>query len=394
VANIPKVWNGTAFIELEAAATVAPAASTTVVGIVQLTDSTSSTSTTTAATPNSVKSAYDLAGTAIPKNTVTAAGDILYASGSATVARLAIGTASQVLSVVAGIPSWATIAAAGADVQEFTSSGSWVKPAGKSAVYVFAVGAGGGGASGRRVATAIDSQGGAGGGGGAHVSSWMTASSLPGTVTITIGNGGAGGSVATGTGSADGVDGAAGGNTSFGTIAIGIGGLGGQWTDTASLVQSSRGAVEWGKRGVSLSSAGGTAGRTGDAPSSGSYFSEGDAASYSEFMYPGRGAQFNYGAQRAANRTAGGGAGGRGFGFDGTVAAGGTANGGTGDTAATIGCGGGGGGANQNGNGGNGGAGFLGGGGGGGGAVYRTSGSHSPGTGGAGGGGYILVISV
>jgi hypothetical protein len=113
VANIPKVWNGTAFIELEAAATVAPAASTTVVGIVQLTDSTSSTSTTTAATPNSVKSAYDLAGTAIPKNTVTTAGDILYASGSATVARLGIGTASQVLGIAAGVPAWTTPAAGG-----------------------------------------------------------------------------------------------------------------------------------------------------------------------------------------------------------------------------------------------------------------------------------------
>jgi uncharacterized protein (DUF2147 family) len=107
VANIPKVWNGTAFIELEAAATIAPAASTTVVGIVQLTDSTSSTSTTTAATPNSVKSAFDLAGTAIPKNTVTAAGDILYASGSATVARLAVGATDQVLVVASGAPAWA-----------------------------------------------------------------------------------------------------------------------------------------------------------------------------------------------------------------------------------------------------------------------------------------------
>ena len=71
MANIPKVWNGTAFIELEAAATVGPAASTTVVGMVQLTDSTSSTSTTTAATPNSVKSAYDLASAARPKLVVT-----------------------------------------------------------------------------------------------------------------------------------------------------------------------------------------------------------------------------------------------------------------------------------------------------------------------------------
>lgn len=42
-------------------------ASTSQSGAVQLTDSTSSTSTTTAATPNSVKSAYDLAAAAMPK---------------------------------------------------------------------------------------------------------------------------------------------------------------------------------------------------------------------------------------------------------------------------------------------------------------------------------------
>jgi hypothetical protein len=46
-----------------------PVSSTTVSGIVQLTDSTSSTSTTTAATPNSVKTAYDLANGKEPKIT-------------------------------------------------------------------------------------------------------------------------------------------------------------------------------------------------------------------------------------------------------------------------------------------------------------------------------------
>jgi hypothetical protein len=81
--------------------------------MVQLSDSTSTTSSVLAATPTAVKSAYDLAGTAIPKNTVTAAGDILYASGSATVARLGIGTASQVLGIAAGVPAWTTPAAGG-----------------------------------------------------------------------------------------------------------------------------------------------------------------------------------------------------------------------------------------------------------------------------------------
>jgi hypothetical protein len=46
------------------------------VGAVQLTDSTSSTSTTTAATPNSVKTAYDLANAALPKTGGTFTGDI------------------------------------------------------------------------------------------------------------------------------------------------------------------------------------------------------------------------------------------------------------------------------------------------------------------------------
>jgi len=105
------------------------AASTTQSGAVQLTDSTASTSTTTAATPNSVKSAYDLANTAnttantatttanaaIPKSTVTTAGDVIYATGSSAVTRLGIGTAGQVLTVNGGgtAPSWATPASSG-----------------------------------------------------------------------------------------------------------------------------------------------------------------------------------------------------------------------------------------------------------------------------------------
>ena len=71
--------------------------STTQAGAVQLTDSTSSTSTTTAATPNAVKSSYDLAAAAIPKSTVTTKGDLIAATASATVSRLGVGTNGQVL---------------------------------------------------------------------------------------------------------------------------------------------------------------------------------------------------------------------------------------------------------------------------------------------------------
>lgn len=52
------------------------AGTTSVVGVVQLTDSVSSTSTTTAATPNAVKSAYDLASAALPAAGGTLTGNL------------------------------------------------------------------------------------------------------------------------------------------------------------------------------------------------------------------------------------------------------------------------------------------------------------------------------
>jgi len=70
------------------------AATTSVVGVVQLTDSTSSTSTTTAATPNSVKSAYDLANAALPKAGGTMTGAITFAAGQTISGYGALDTAS------------------------------------------------------------------------------------------------------------------------------------------------------------------------------------------------------------------------------------------------------------------------------------------------------------
>jgi len=92
-------------------------------GAVQLSDSTSSTSTTLAATANAVKTSYDLAAAAIPKSTVTTAGDVIYATGSAAVTRLGIGTAGQVLRVNSGAtaPEWATPATGGLTLLSTTS---------------------------------------------------------------------------------------------------------------------------------------------------------------------------------------------------------------------------------------------------------------------------------
>ena len=84
-------------------------------GAVQLSDSTSSTSTTLAATANAVKTTYDLAAAAVPKSTVTTAGDVIYATGSGAVTRLGIGTAGQVLKVnsAATAPEWGTAGSSG-----------------------------------------------------------------------------------------------------------------------------------------------------------------------------------------------------------------------------------------------------------------------------------------
>jgi hypothetical protein len=96
------------------------ASSTTQSGAVQLEDSTASTSTTKAATPNSVKSAYDLANAAIPKSLVDAKADIITATADNTPARLAVGANNTVLTADSSTSTglkWATPAAGGKVLQ-------------------------------------------------------------------------------------------------------------------------------------------------------------------------------------------------------------------------------------------------------------------------------------
>jgi hypothetical protein len=62
-------------------------------------------------------SATTTANAAIPKSTVTTAGDVIYATGSAAVTRLGIGSTGQVLTVASGVPSWATPAGGGKVLQ-------------------------------------------------------------------------------------------------------------------------------------------------------------------------------------------------------------------------------------------------------------------------------------
>ena len=113
------------------------AATTAVVGAVQLSDSTSTTSSVLAATPTAVKSAYDLADAAIAKSTVTTAGDIIYRNATVP-ARLGIGTAGQVLTVNTGAtaPEWKTPAGGGGKVLQVITANTTSQTAVSSTTYI------------------------------------------------------------------------------------------------------------------------------------------------------------------------------------------------------------------------------------------------------------------
>jgi len=69
--------------------------STSTAGKLQLTDSTSSTSTTTAATPNAVKTTYDLANAALARSGGTMTGTITFAAGQTISGYAALATAQS-----------------------------------------------------------------------------------------------------------------------------------------------------------------------------------------------------------------------------------------------------------------------------------------------------------
>lgn len=112
------------------------------------------------------------------------------------------------------------------DVQVFTSSGTWTKPAGAQTVTVICIGGGGGGGSGCKGAAGTLRSGGGGGGGGGYSVTTFKASDIAASVSVTVGAGGTSGASQT-VNSSNGNAGGAGGNTTFGNYVASRGGTGG-----------------------------------------------------------------------------------------------------------------------------------------------------------------------
>jgi len=95
------------------------------------------------------------------------------------------------------IPEYAGGGSTPIDIQLFTSSGVWTKPAGATIVEIYLVGAGAGGGSGRRGATLTARYGGGGGASGTLNAVKLQAAALGATENVWIGAGGTGGAAVT-----------------------------------------------------------------------------------------------------------------------------------------------------------------------------------------------------
>jgi hypothetical protein len=138
-------------------------------------------------------------------------------------------------SKISGLTDALGAKAAQAQVDVYSTAGTftWTKPANAKTVNVVVISGGGGGGSGRKAGVGSQASGGGGGGGGSYSLRDISASLLGATETVTVGSGGTGGASVTAN-STNGNIGVAGGNSSFGTwVQVTGGGGAGAATNTS-----------------------------------------------------------------------------------------------------------------------------------------------------------------
>ena len=166
-------------------------------------------------------------------------------------------SANNLLDVLSASQARTNIGARPPQIDIFTSSGAWTKPADAVYVDIQLLAGGGGGSSGRKDSAAATLKlGGGGGGGGSSVSVRVPASVLGSSESVTVGAGGLGGAGVTAN-ATNGNVGLAGGSTIFGPFTAQGGGPAGF-------------PAGGGGSGVMQGNAGGTASATGGAGASGS----------------------------------------------------------------------------------------------------------------------------
>lgn len=164
----------------------------------------------------------DLTITQVLNLLATTKGMLPYLSAASTWSGLGIGSTNQVLSVVAGLPAWATVVSGigSVTVQLLQTSGTWtVTPGTKFAIGVMVGGGGGSGGT--------NNSSSSGGGAGGYAMVLWTAAQLGASQSVTIGAAGAAGAAATSAGPGNGSTGGTGGTTSVGSLASCTGGAGG-----------------------------------------------------------------------------------------------------------------------------------------------------------------------